>query len=92
MLDSKLKLVRVIEQIRNRELHIQADIMFLPRAKNQLKIIMSMIAPTGVISYLSQRDVRFSYCNERNVWYGSETLDISPLITMEELQNLINNS
>jgi hypothetical protein len=74
-----------IEQIRNRKLAIHAEIRFAPEIQKQLDGIMKEVSKDGDTQFLSKRDRFFSYCNERNVWYGSEHNTWLPYCSINEL-------
>lgn len=61
------------QDIYNRKLKIYANIRFDSLLRDQLNELMNEIATSGDKTFLSRRDKFFSYCNQRNVWYGSET-------------------
>lgn len=64
---------QIFDLIYRRQLCIHAEIRFNPQTKDNLSNIMKEISPTSCTRFLMSRDRFFSYCNERDVWYGSET-------------------
>lgn len=66
-----------------RKLKIYANIRFDSLLREQLNQLMNEIAPTGDKRWLSTRDKFFSYCNQRNVWYGSEKGFDQPYVKLE---------
>lgn len=71
--------------IYNRELSIYANIRFDSQQKEKLDKIMDIIAPNSRKECLSNKDIIFSYCKERNVWYGSKSFNEKKYINIREL-------
>lgn len=77
-----------IKAIYNRELAIYS-VIFLGGVDNEekkLDAFFKKVSPTGDTRFLSRRDRFFSYCKERDVWYGSKNAyGYIPFIPLKDL-------
>jgi len=74
-----------IEKIHNRELCIFASVFLDSKAQQKLFEVLDKIVPGGRKEYLKTRDRWYQYCNQRNVWYGTQWFPDMPYIQMNEL-------
>lgn len=78
----------VIQLIRHRKLSIRVMI-FGGCNEDKLDIILKEVSLTGETRHLTRRDKYFTYCKERDVWYGNPTTWL-PYIKLENLTNAKN--
>lgn len=75
----------VFKAIYERKLAIHAVNIYDGTEFAKLKTIIALIAPQGDKRWLVKRDTYFSYCNERHVWYGSESTHL-PVISLDNFK------
>jgi hypothetical protein len=74
-----------IDKIKHRELAIYAEIRFEPENQKRLEEIMKQVSQDGDTDFLYKRHRFFSYCIQRNAWYGSENDTWLPYCYLDEL-------
>jgi hypothetical protein len=76
----------ILENIKNRKLCIYACVRFNTDLHRKLNEVMDIISPDADKSSLMKNDLYYSYCKERNVWYGEEKPTNIPHITIQEFK------